>query len=360
MVVNCTADTLFAHPQATLFVMVKFAKKVPSSELVRLYRRGLSLQECSDALRLQNFTLSKSGVKYQLQQLRKRGLLPTCAAKHCSMQLSQRNKRYAVRCVRVHNIRSGTQVAKMVGTAAGRPLSRATICRALRSGGLVPKRPRQRPLITSEQKAQRLRWARQSLAAQIDWSTVFFFDEKAWQLDGPAWRPRVWCDPQQPVPTVARRGQHQPTVTVWGAISAHAVPPLVFVGANMDSAGYCEAIAKARQSCPSLKTNLLFHDRHSTHRSKFTSSWLQQHGQQVELLPARGADLNPIENLWGILTKRVYAANKSYNTIESLCAAIECAWSHVMQDTVLCMKLMESVPERLREVVRCKGGFSCY
>jgi hypothetical protein len=80
----------------------------------------------------------------------------------------------------------------------------------------------------------------------------------------------------------------------------------------------------------------------------------------VEILPSRPADINPIENLWGIVTREVYSGTKTYTSVESLTAAIKAAWVGIQANERLRQKLESSMPSRLSEVVANKGGLIAY
>jgi hypothetical protein len=79
-------------------------------------------------------------------------------------------------------------------------------------------------------------------------------------------------------------------------------------------------------------------------------------GGPVKLLPTKGADLNPIENLWALVSRKVYPQNKTYTSIKTLREAIEAAWGEIRTDVELCRNLIDSMPNRLQQVVRAKGG----
>jgi len=53
-------------------------------------------------------------------------------------------------------------------------------------------------------------------------------------------------------------------------------------------------------------------DNAPIHASKETKTWLDL--KKINLLewPAYSPDLNPIENVWGIMARRVYANGKQY------------------------------------------------
>ena len=59
-------------------------------------------------------------------------------------------------------------------------------------------------------------------------------------------------------------------------------------------------------------------DNAPCHRSKSTIDWLFEHEIEVLPWPALSPDLNPIEKLWGILTRKVYAGGRQFSTVDDL------------------------------------------
>ena len=54
--------------------------------------------------------------------------------------------------------------------------------------------------------------------------------------------------------------------------------------------------------------------------------------------------MNPIENLWGILARRVYANSRQFGDV----AEINNAWRSIGQETL--QSLIDSMPDRIFEV----------
>jgi hypothetical protein len=79
-------------------------------------------------------------------------------------------------------------------------------------------------------------------------------------------------------------------------------------------------------------------------------------GLRAALFPAKAADLNPIENVWSILSRRVFAGTKTYADAASLLTAINAAWASFQADKALRARLVESMTDRLEQVVKRKGG----
>ncbi len=61
------------------------------------------------------------------------------------------------------------------------------------------------------------------------------------------------------------------------------------------------------------------------HTAKATKSWFNDHGVTVLDWPANSPDLNPIENLWGIVKRKMRDTRP--NNADDLKAAIKAAWA---------------------------------
>lgn len=148
---------------------------------------------------------------------------------------------------------------------------------------------------------------------------------------------------------------------VWGAFSANGKVELAFVNGRMDSIRYQKM----------LNTHLLAfgpviggqdwvfqQDNAPCHASKSTIAWLQAKNIRVLQWPARSPDLNPIENLWGILVRIVYANGRQFKDAQSLKQAIMEAWEEIPSNTL--RKLVDSMKNRLFEVINKNGNCTSY
>ena len=94
-------------------------------------------------------------------------------------------------------------------------------------------------------------------------------------------------------------------------------------------------------------------DKATAHTAKSTTRFLEQKGiAVVEGWPTKGDDINPMENLWAILDERL--ETKKFDTKKSMEKAVRAVWEDV--DDRLLNKLIDSVPDRLRRIVKAKGG----
>ena len=74
--------------------------------------------------------------------------------------------------------------------------------------------------------------------------------------------------------------------------------------------------------------------------------------------PSRSPDLNPIENLWGWLARRVYRNGRQFNDADQLFAAIQQEWAIVPEADL--KNLIDSMTRRLTAVLRANGGPTRY
>ncbi len=218
------------------------------------------------------------------------------------------------------------------------------------------KRPRTVIHMLPRHKVERVKWVKECLAKNIDWTKAWFADEKLWYIDGPAHRPQIWQDIRGPIAGIPTKGRRNTAVCVFGAVSLGGVSDLIVIPSHFDWRVYCETVQKALLARGGSRKYTLYHDRNPPHTSKQTQAWMAEHHLPVVLLPPKSADLNPIENLWALLSREVYGEMKTYDSAQALIAAIQAAWGRVQENRLLRRNLVGNMPERLQAVLAAKGG----
>ena len=95
-------------------------------------------------------------------------------------------------------------------------------------------------------------------------------------------------------------------------------------------------------------------DNAAIHTSKLTKNWFKTKNIGVLDWPTKSPDLNPIENSWGILSRRVYKNKRQFENRETLKSCIEQYWNEIPSETL--RKLIESMQNRCFKVIQRKGN----
>jgi hypothetical protein len=333
--------------------MTKY-KKQPSKEVPLHLIKSLTQQGFSQRQMLA--ALHDQGIKICRSTLRNRLADAAVSASHGTsghaQKVTERNERYLSRLIRFRKVGSAPQLRKEL-INVGTNVCCSTVLRSLhKNPNLQLRRPRKRPFMTPRQQQQRLEWAK---TAAFDWKAIYYGDEKSFKLDGPDFRRAEWCDRRDPAPTLPRKGPHQERIGFFGCFSLSSVPDLVPIPADYDSTDYTQAL---RQAVP--VKSVLMHDRHPVHKSAMTQRCMKQRKVDSMLFPPCAADLNPMENLWGIMSSQVYGGNKVYQDRGTLAIACKQAWAAIQSDAKLIQSLVDSMPDRVAEVKRRKGHFAHY
>ncbi|CAK9809352.1 Transposable element Tcb1 transposase [Anthophora plagiata] len=100
------------------------------------------------------------------------------------------------------------------------------------------------------------------------------------------------------------------------------------------------------------------HDNDPKHKANCTKQWLATQGFQVLDWPPQSPDLNPIEHLWGLLKRSVANFEPGSRSSLQLWADVVLAWQNIQREQ--CRNLVDSMPRRIKAVIKAKGGYTKY
>ncbi|GFX15406.1 hypothetical protein TNCV_3303351 [Trichonephila clavipes] len=97
--------------------------------------------------------------------------------------------------VKISTMRAAQQVANQFLAASGKQISRKTVARRLRGGGLYARRPVVCVPLTRQHRTARLQWCREHHNwTEQDWACVLFSDESRFSLSSDCRRQLIWHD----------------------------------------------------------------------------------------------------------------------------------------------------------------------
>jgi len=194
--------------------------------------------------------------------------------------------------------------------------SKSTIWRVIRRNLNVKSMKKiKKPMLTKQHELLRMNWTKVYIHWKTEWDRVLFSDEKKFNLDGPDGYRHYWHDLRKEPLIFSKRHSGGGSVMVWGGFGRNGKTSLALVAGKSDSSDYIQTLKTnlipfGRKIC---RKNWIFQqDNAPIHASKETKTWLDL--KKINLLewPAYSPDLNPIENVWGIMARRVYANGKQY------------------------------------------------
>jgi hypothetical protein len=194
-----------------------------------------------------------------------------------------------------------------------------------------------------------------------EWSSVVFSDEKRFNLDGPDGFQYYWHDLRKEPQYFSKQRFGGGGVMVWAGFGCKGKTNIAFIDGNMNAKKYQDMLETHLlpfASKISAKKWIYQQDNASIHNAKSTREWFNS--KKIRLLDwaALSPDMNPTENLWGILSRKVYSNGRQFNSISDLKQAINESWEEIEVSTL--KKLIDSMPNRIFELITKKGSKTHY
>jgi transposase len=223
----------------------------------------------------------------------------------------------------------------------------------------VTSKPAKKPCLTTAARQKRLDFCKQHEKWSVNmWKKVMFSDESLFkQFDDKKQFVRYESganryDPKYTLKTV----KHAPHIMVWGAFSAKGPGPLIFLpaGQMMNGTTYLHLLQEnLPQALQAHNCTKFQQDSAPCHTSRIVKTWMQQQIFQVLPWPGNSPDINPIENLWNVIKQRL--SNLKITSLEHLRHEISRMWT-IETSPALCRRLVESMPKRMKAIIK-NGGY---
>ena len=242
--------------------------------------------------------------------------------------------------------------------------------RRLQEAGLFGRVALKKRAFTPEDKRRRLAFAEgYKHWKEKDWERVLFADEAIVQGEGGTKGGRQWV--RRPVGTaeafkseyVHHSIAHPKQLSIWACFCASGLGYCYIYNETLDA----KAFVRILDTHLLASADLLFtesprrqwwylQDNAPTHTARVTRKWLHDHGITCLDFPPYSPDLNPIENVWQDVERRVEA--RAPKTVEELQDVIAEEWEKTPKSLLL--KLAHSMPKRCQAVIAAGGDHIHY
>lgn len=247
----------------------------------------------------------------------------------------------------------------------GISLSRTTARGILKTFGLARRVAVRKPLLTDSARERRLVWSREHKRWNVaQWRRVIFSDEKIFRIANHRRSVFVTRSTSEKYDRkcIRARPKYGAQVHVWGVVGWNGVGPLKLVRGSLTGKKYREEIINDLQAfgpnlIPPYRKFIFQQDLAPPHSARDTQQFFTDNHIRVLPWPSNSPDLNIIENVWSDVVRRVECSTLPKSN-EEFWERVEMAWSGTSIESI--RRLIKSMPNRVKEVIKAKGGNTRY
>ena len=218
---------------------------------------------------------------------------------------------------------------------------------------------KKKPFLSKQHRKARMDFA---LAHQHwtmeDWKKVVWSDETKINRLGSDGRKWVWKKAGEGLSDRLVQGTQKfggGSVMVWGCMLWDGPGYACKIDGKMDGNLYTKILEEDLQESLTYYDkdpgDVIFQqDNDPKHTCKKAKTWFQDHDYNVLLWPAQSPDLNPIEQLWEHLKRKLAEHEVAPRGILELWERVNEEWNKI--DAEVCQNLIESMPRRVAAVLR--------
>lgn len=281
-------------------------------------------------------------------------------------KLCSRDVRHLIRCA--IQDRKATLQTLSTPSKSGHAISRFQVRAVLKAHGKARRRARKKPYLRKQHRQRRLAFARRN--KYTHWTVVCWSDEAYFWVGEDTRDVYVTRGSDEAFLPECLRPTHKGQrikVGVWGCFCGPFRGPLVVLpqGTIMNRDTYTDKVFIPHFLPFYLKMKSIFgsgtylqEDGATYHHNGFLGKLKAAWDCRILEWPANSPDLSPIENLWKWMKNRISERiHRIRNAAQMELALVE-VWGLITADVL--MNLVASMPRRLAECIKNKGGATKY
>ncbi|GBM77916.1 Transposable element Tc3 transposase [Araneus ventricosus] len=222
-----------------------------------------------------------------------------------------------------------------------------------RTNNLRYKKRKQQPMLKAIYKQKRVDWAKYHQTWKDKWHRVILLHCVALRSIGLTMRKEEKI--------FSKRQQGGGSLMVWGGFGYGDKLNLAFPSGRIKATNYQEILETHLLPFAEIiggPSWIFQQDNTPIQVSKSSWEWFLDNGVHVMEWPALSPDLNPQEDVWGILSRAEYANGRQCQSVAKLKPTIVEAWDNI--DATVLQGLVNVMPHRVFQVTYKHGGYIGY
>ena len=251
-------------------------------------------------------------------------------------KLSTRAVRLLLKHARVHRFDPLYVIATKYRQHTGIQLSINTVRRYLHQNGIDSYVAVSKPYLSDKKVKARIRWDNMHLSwAHSEWDKVAFSDDSSFTEKPAPLRKRLWRKEggrYRTVNVIPTFKSGYVCISVWAAFSVHGRTPLIRINDKMNQESYKNVLqSHLLPFTPNFHNGfskfVFQQDNCGADKAKSVRAYMDATCISLMEWPAQSPDLNPIENSWALLKRRLRLRTRHPTNADNLFDALLKEWN---------------------------------
>ena len=222
-----------------------------------------------------------------------------------------------------------------------------------------------KPFVNAANRMKRFSWAKKRKNWVNEWENIIWSDESRYEVFRGNGKRYVWKNTQEkynPKCLIPTFKSGRESVMVWACFTKNKLGPIIRLEGRITAKIYIELLEN--YLLPFInnlenKNNYIFQeDNAPIHTAHIAKDWKKDNNIASLPWPAQSPDLNPIENLWDVLERRVRKHKPLPRNQDNLWQILQEEWLKL--DIDICNNLVDSMSRCIAAVIANKGNPTKY